>query len=306
MKTLVSFFLIASALLCHGQIWENGTNLVVRGAQTNAGNVQASAFVGDGSAVTGIAAGNLSGTLVAARMPALTGDITTSAGSVATALANGAVVYSKIQNVSATQRALGRNTAGAGTAEEVTATQVLDWLGSTRGAVLYRGSGGWAILSPGASGTFLQSQGAGADPTYATPSDWTATLFSAANQTPAANTTYFFGVCPLTTLNTTYATCSYTVIKAGTIKSVLYWVQVAGTLATTGQGVASSIRVNNTTDVGTQTFDWNQTVTNVVASSLSQAVAANDTLAWKIVTPAVWTTTPTTCRLYCQILFSNQ
>ena len=39
--------------------------------------------------------------------------------------------------------------------------------GSTRGAMLYRGSGGWAELSPGTSGYFIKSQGPGADPTYA-------------------------------------------------------------------------------------------------------------------------------------------
>lgn len=70
---------------------------------------------------------------------------------------------------STSQRVLGRNTAGGGPAEEVTATQVLDWLGSTRGAILYRGASGWAILTPGTSGDVLTSNGAGADPTYQPP-----------------------------------------------------------------------------------------------------------------------------------------
>lgn len=82
------------------------------------------------------------------------------------AIVNSAVTYAKMQNVSATQRALGRNTAGAGVVEEVTATQLIDWLGSTRGAILYRGASGWAILTPGASGDVLMSNGAGADPSY--------------------------------------------------------------------------------------------------------------------------------------------
>lgn len=84
----------------------------------------------------------------------------------AVTIANQAVTYAKMQNISATQRALGRNTAGAGSTEEVTATQLLDWLGSTRGAILYRGASGWAILVPGASGYVLTSNGAGDDPTY--------------------------------------------------------------------------------------------------------------------------------------------
>ncbi len=39
-------------------------------------------------------------------------------------------------------------------------------IGSTRGAVLYKGASGWAILSPGTSGFALTSNGAGADPSY--------------------------------------------------------------------------------------------------------------------------------------------
>lgn len=81
-------------------------------------------------------------------------------------IANDAVTYAKMQNVSATQRVLGRNTAGAGDTEEVTASQVLDWIGSTRGSILYRGASGWAILAPGTVDYVLTSNGAGADPSY--------------------------------------------------------------------------------------------------------------------------------------------
>lgn len=44
---------------------------------------------------------------------------------------------------------------------------VLDAVGDTRGSILYRGAAGWAILTPGTSGHFLKSNGAGADPSYA-------------------------------------------------------------------------------------------------------------------------------------------
>jgi hypothetical protein len=44
---------------------------------------------------------------------------------------------------------------------------ILDVLGSTRGAVLYRGASGWAILPPGTAGWRLTTNGAGADPTWA-------------------------------------------------------------------------------------------------------------------------------------------
>lgn len=40
-------------------------------------------------------------------------------------------------------------------------------IGSTRGAVLYRGASGWAILAPGTAGQFLKTAGADADPLWA-------------------------------------------------------------------------------------------------------------------------------------------
>jgi hypothetical protein len=92
-------------------------------------------------------------------------------GTIATAgIGDGQVTYAKLQDVSATQRVIGRNTAGSGDAEEVTASQLLDWLGNTRGSVLVRGAAGWAILAPGTSGHVLTSNGASADPSYQAPS----------------------------------------------------------------------------------------------------------------------------------------
>jgi hypothetical protein len=40
-------------------------------------------------------------------------------------------------------------------------------MGSTRGSILYRGASGWAILAPSTAGLKLQTNGAGADPTWA-------------------------------------------------------------------------------------------------------------------------------------------
>jgi hypothetical protein len=50
------------------------------------------------------------------------GDITVSAGGATWTIDNDAVTYAKIQNVSATDRVLGRSTAGAGDIEEITCT----------------------------------------------------------------------------------------------------------------------------------------------------------------------------------------
>ena len=72
-------------------------------------------------------------------------------------------------NVSATQRALGRNTAGAGDPEEVTVTQLLDWVGTpVQGHILYRNATAWVSLAPGTSGQLLRTLGAGANPGWLT------------------------------------------------------------------------------------------------------------------------------------------
>lgn len=59
---------------------------------------------------------------------------------------------------------------GSGAAAVLTASAVLDLLGSTQGMVLYRGASGWAVLSAGTSGHFLKTNGAGADPEWAAAS----------------------------------------------------------------------------------------------------------------------------------------
>lgn len=56
------------------------------------------------------------------RRSALTGDVTASAGSNSTSIPNDTVTYAKIQNVSATDRLLGRSTAGPGDIEEIVCT----------------------------------------------------------------------------------------------------------------------------------------------------------------------------------------
>jgi len=56
------------------------------------------------------------------RRSALTGDVTALAGSSETTIANDVVTYSKIQNVSATDRILGRSSADAGDIEEIVCT----------------------------------------------------------------------------------------------------------------------------------------------------------------------------------------
>jgi hypothetical protein len=112
--------------------------------------------------------GALNGVLSNERLTTSTATVAWDLGTAGQAKANvpdNAITFAKLQNIT-TQRVIGRNTAGTGDPEEVTASQVLDWIGSTRGAVLYRGAAGWAILTPGTSGFALTSNGVGADPSY--------------------------------------------------------------------------------------------------------------------------------------------
>lgn len=75
---------------------------------------------------------DVTGTLQAAQFPALTGDVTTSAGSLATTIANDAVSYAKLQNLSSENLLLGRLTGGAGDVEELNPVQARTVLGPDR------------------------------------------------------------------------------------------------------------------------------------------------------------------------------
>jgi hypothetical protein len=119
-------------------------------------------------------------------------------------IANDAVTYAKIQNVSATDRLLGRSTAGAGDIEEIVCTsfgrailddasvaaqrstlglaigtdvqafndRLADIAGATfaQGNVLYYNGTNIVVLAPGTSGNFLKTNGAGANPEWASAS----------------------------------------------------------------------------------------------------------------------------------------
>lgn len=107
--------------------------------------------------------------LTANQSISLSGDVTgTGTTAITATIANDAVTYAKLQNVSATSRILGRKTALAGDAEECTLSEVLDFIGSAaQGDILYRGASAWARLGAGTSGHYLQTQGAGANPQWA-------------------------------------------------------------------------------------------------------------------------------------------
>jgi hypothetical protein len=85
------------------------------------------------------------------------------------AIADDAVTNAKLANM-ANGTIKARITSGSGDPEDATLTQVLDLTGgAAQGDVLYRGASAWDNLAAGTSGQFLQTQGAGANPTWANP-----------------------------------------------------------------------------------------------------------------------------------------
>lgn len=79
---------------------------------------------------------------------------------------NKSVTYPKIQDVP-NKRLLGRNSAAAGDVEEVTLTQLLDWIGTAaQGDILFRSASSWQRLAAGLSGQVLKTLGTGADPAW--------------------------------------------------------------------------------------------------------------------------------------------
>lgn len=66
---------------------------------------------------------------------------------------------------------------------------ILDQLSTTQGSVLYRGAADWAALAPGTSGQVLRSNGAGANPSWATASG-TGLIQKQLLASPAASITF--------------------------------------------------------------------------------------------------------------------
>lgn len=97
------------------------------------------------------------------------GDITVTSSGATWTIDAGVVSLAKMADL-ATQRVIGRSTAGTGTPEALTASQVLDFITNVQGSILYRGASNWSFLGPGTLGQFLKTQGSGADPAWATVS----------------------------------------------------------------------------------------------------------------------------------------
>jgi hypothetical protein len=199
--------------------------------------------------------------------------ISTWAGSTSlTTFANNAVSYAEMQDVSATQRIIGRNTAGAGDPEEVTASQVLDWFSATQGAILYRGASGWVALAPGTAGQILQSGGAAANLSWADAGAGSGDMILAATQTVTGAKTFNAGTLIIAAGTTTAPAIDFTV---GTLKTTsaqgdmevdpngifMYTPKSGGTTATAERGYIPAMQyVSNTSTVTLTVQTANQAV----------------------------------------------
>jgi hypothetical protein len=167
----------------------------------------------------------VSGSVAAAQMPALTGDITTSAGAVATTIASNAVTNAKsAQMANSTVKC--RTTAGTGNPEDCTAAQTAAIVGTVGGALLSKVVNATFDLST-ATGT-TNVTGFGFNPT-------SLSITYAINGGLAGGTDFLAGSVMGTTAKTTNAGTT-TVASSGLI---LYWTNDAGT--TSQQCTASFI-----------------------------------------------------------------
>ena len=117
---------------------------------------------------------------------------------------------------------LGNSTGSSAAAADTTLTSLLDTLGSpAQGDVLYRNGTAWVFLGPGTNGQYLQTQGAGANPQWATN----------------AGTTYSAGT-GLTLTSTTFSLTSPVTVALGGTGLSSY--TSGGILAATGTGTITS------------------------------------------------------------------
>ncbi len=83
----------------------------------------------------------------------------------ATTIANNSVALGMLQQISAL-RVLGKKAPSAGDVEELSASELLDFLSTTQGRILYRDASNWQSLAVGNNGEVLTTQGASANPAW--------------------------------------------------------------------------------------------------------------------------------------------
>lgn len=180
---------------------------------------------------------------------------------------------------------------------------------TTRGDLIYRDASNNVRLPKGTQGQYLQI-GAN-DPLWAAAGTAIVTFAQgqatgwSAGAALAQNTTYYFAAPLTVNPGTTDASSEYYMPCSCTLRAVYFnWI-VFGTKGTAGQTAAISIHLNHTTDISVGSVDCSATANVVSNTGLSQAIAVGDVLNCKIVTPAVWTTVPTTTFVQAYLYFDR-
>jgi 4-hydroxyphenylpyruvate dioxygenase-like putative hemolysin len=113
---------------------------------------------------------------------------------------------------------------------------------------------------------------------------------------PADSTTYYWGADIGAGMATVHDNAHIYIPRAGTLKSWWFKLRITGTLGT-AETVSHYLRLNDTTDFGQSDTTYDAATRNLVVTGLSQAVAAGDGIAVKVVTPA-WVTNPTQVTMF--------
>lgn len=150
-------------------------------------------------------------------------------------------------------------------------SDVLDLIGDTQGDILYRDASSWMVLAPGTSGQVLSTNGAGANPSWITPSSGPSGThgfgFSIPGK-PPANTVIGYGSWPS---NITFA-------STGPIEMIA---EVAATASTV---FTIEVLISGTwTSIGTLTFAASGTSATLSITGSPVTITAGQLL--RIVTP---------------------
>ena len=178
-------------------------------------------------------------------------------------IADNAVNYAKIQQVSATDKVLGRSSAGAGVVEEITCT-----------------SAGRALIDDANAAAQRATLGTG----YALP------IVAQIQSTPVDGETIYFGGI-VRDVTTTGGNRRMYIPRAGKIKAAIVSMYCGGTTGS-NESISAYIRLNNTTDTLIQTVGNTDTWKTFSNASLDMAVTAGDYIEIKVVQPT-WATNPT-------------